>query len=139
MAYFCGMGMVALLMFAALVLLGRRASTHLVLLEIFIVGSFGVITTSSQVIGYLNKSFDYSLPVDYTVKILGKETVSGRRTTHYYVRVEDWTHEQGTRCINVTQGFWDRVAIDDKLIITQRLGYFHYRWVEEIRRKWKIE
>lgn len=136
-AFFCGAVIVALLVVAAFVLLGRCARTHLVLIELCIVGLFGATATAFVELRDMNMELDQSPAVEYQTKILHKHISRSRRSTCYNLCLQDWTKEDEKTQIKVSSDLYDQVAVGEILSVKQKDGYFHYRWVESIdRRGW---
>ena len=76
-------GIVTLLIIMTLFILGRSSRTHLVLVELLLVGSIGTYLTVSAQMRDLNMEMDESLAMEYEVEIRDMEIDSGRRSTNY--------------------------------------------------------
>lgn len=120
------------LMFVTLGFLGRTARTHIVLIELLLVGSFGAFATSFTELRDYNMEMDTSQSIRYEVTLHNKQKVRSRRSTNYYLYVDDWTKKSSSKKLRVSNSFYSRVKKGDPLSISQRDGYLGYRWVESL-------
>jgi hypothetical protein len=127
-------GIVTLLIIMTLFILGRSSRTHLVLVELLLVGSIGTYLTISAQMRDLNMEMDESLAMEYEVEIRDMEIDSGRRSTNYNLYVDDWVGEKNTKRIEVPSSFYHSVNIGNNLLIKQKEGYLDFRWVSEINK-----
>lgn len=127
-----GLVIVALLIVATIYLLGRSSRTHLVLLEIILAGSLGAFVTSAAELRDLNMELDRGEAAHHVVKALGKHISKGRKSTSYYLHVEDWTGRERSLRLSVGSGLYGRVAVGDAIEIVEKPGYFGYRWMEKM-------
>ncbi|MEO0367091.1 MAG: hypothetical protein AAF265_16555 [Pseudomonadota bacterium] len=121
------------LIIVALLILRRSSRTHIILIELSIVGLFGAFATSVATLTEINETFDQSDRERFEVKVVEKKiSRSGGRSSRrtYRVRTQDWTNERSTRRFQVSSRFFEDVEVGDTLVITQRSGYLGYRWVE---------
>lgn len=124
----CGGVILALLLLANFVLLGRSARGHLVLLELLLVGSFGAVASSAAELRDANIEWDASPPQRIETPIQDKSISRSRRGgTSYYVHVRDWA-KPGARSIKVSSAFYDSVRRGDLLLVEQHEGRFGARW-----------
>jgi len=78
-----GLVIVAFLVAAIFYMLGRSSRTHLVLIEVILVGTFGAIATCFVELRDMNIDFDRSIPAIHSVTTIDKYVSSGRRrSTH---------------------------------------------------------
>jgi len=130
-----GAGIIISLLIATIIFLGRSARTHLVLIELLIVGSFGAASTSFTELRDINIELDQTPGTEYQVKTLNKTIDKGRRSTSYYLYMEDWNKEESQKKVKVSSDFYHQTSVGDHLIILQKNGYLKYRWVERIDKK----
>lgn len=131
-----GSGIIFTLIIVAVIILGRSARTHLVMIELLLIGTFGAISTSFAELRDINIEFDESIAAEYEVKALEKRISRGRRgSKSYYLYLNDWNKEEKRRTVKVSGDFYRSVSIGEKIIIRQKDGYLNYRWVESIERK----
>lgn len=123
------------LVVATLFLLGRSARTHLVLIEILLVGSFGATATAFTELRDANIELDQSAAVTYQARTLDKRINRGRRSSSYYLYLEDWNREEPRRKIEVSSSFYHQVAVGEQLVVHQKPGHFKYRWVEALEKR----
>jgi hypothetical protein len=126
-------GIVAALVFVAIVALGSTARTHLVLIELVLVGSFGAFTTAWVGRHDINIEWDREPATVYTAKVLGKHCV-GRRQGNctYYLLTDGWPGRDFGEEIKVSSDVYSDIAIGKNIRIRQKPGYLGYRWVEDI-------
>lgn len=121
-------GVLVLLAFAAL---GRSARTHLVLIELLLVGLMGATLTCFTELRDLNMEMDMSPVVKLRAEVLTKTVSRSRKGgTHYSIEVRDWVAHMDTRTIKVSSGFYSQIKVGGILDIHQRSGYLGMRWVE---------
>ncbi|WP_319557505.1 hypothetical protein [Thiomicrorhabdus sp.] len=129
-----GGGMTFILAAAAIFFLKRSARAHLVLIEIFLVGFLGSVSTSFAGLRDVNMEFDTNPAQEYQVEVLDKWSESSRRSTSYYIQTRDWTGENYTRDILISSDFYNKLSHGSKLKVTQSSGYLNYRWVKDIEK-----
>jgi hypothetical protein len=128
-----GLGMIGLLIFATLFFLGRTARTHLVLIELFLIGSFGAITTSYMMMRDINIDMDTGSPEYYSVTVHDKRISRSRNNTTHYIKVDDWTNNKKGRVeLTVSSEIYYRFARGQMAKIIQMPGYMGYAWVSDI-------
>lgn len=128
-----GLTIVALLIAATFYIIGRSSRTHLVLIEIVLVGTFGAMATCFVELRDLNIDSDRSVPAMHVVTSVDKYVSSGRRrSTSYYLYVEDWTKQQATIKLKVGYSIYNSISIGDRVRIMERSGFFGYRWIDKI-------
>lgn len=121
----------------AIYVLGRSSRTHLVLIELLLLGSIGSIVTAYAELNDINVTADTSTGVQYESIVFTKQSVRGRRNaTKYYLTLRDWNAPDVMQKIKirVPGSLYDDTAKGERLIITQKAGYFHYRWIESIKK-----
>lgn len=131
-ALLCGAVVVAVLIVAAIVLLGRSARTHLVLIELCTIGLFGATTTAGIELRDMNMELDSSRAVEYRVQVSDKHVSRSRRSTRYQLCLQDWNGSGEKQHLRVSHALYDQTAIGATMLVRQKDGYFHYRWVASI-------
>ena len=134
-AVYVGLIFSGVLIVTAVLVLGRSARTHLVLIELLLIGTFGAVTTAFIEMRDLNMAMDNSPSVVYQSQILDKHVSRGNRSTSYYIDLDDWTNEDERKSIEVSGSFYDKASIGDYLVLNQKPGYLGYRWVEKYELK----
>jgi hypothetical protein len=124
---------IAVLVIGALLVLGRSARTHLVLIEVVLVGSLGATGTALFELRELNMEFDASSASRYQVQVLNKHVKKSRRSTSYYIDTVDWNAPEQVTSVKVSKRLYDATSIHGNVVVTQRQGYLGYRWVEDIQ------
>lgn len=130
-----GAGIIVMLIVAVLILLGRSARAHLVMIELLLVGSFGAVSTSFAELRDMNMELDNSVVSRYEAETLDKKIRDRRGSKTYYLYLNDWNKERRYRKVSVSSDFYESISIGDKIILGQRKGYLNYRWVESIKKK----
>ena len=135
-AVWIGSALSLALIAVSLILLKQSSRTHLVILELAVVGTFGVIFTTDATLRDVNSELDQSLPAYFEVSVTEKERRRRRRgRTSYYLTVNDWNMEKNKRVIEVPSEFYERIETGDWLVIRQRAGYLNHRWVDQYAKK----
>lgn len=125
---------VLILLATALFSLRRSARTHIVLLELLIVGSIGIFLSTAIEMRDINMEWDRSPPQLHTVDVINKyESKSGRRRkrTHYYVVVKDWRCDCGNYRLGVPRNIYHAIG-GNSVGIIQRPGYLGYPWISQL-------
>ncbi len=139
-AAFGGAAIVAALIVLAIFLLGRTARTHLVLIEIVLVGALGALLTAFTEIRDLNMDLDTSSAHRYEARVVDKTISKSRKSgTRYYLHVpgwtgQDWTSLNDTERLQVSGDFYQRMQKGERIEIWQRSGFLGIRWVESVGR-----
>jgi len=119
------------LLAAAVVLLGRSARTHMVLLELLTVGAFGIFSTSFTLLRDANIEWDGSPARSQPSQVLHKEIKTGKGTT-YYLHVADWRRPGRERSIRVGGRTYDQYEVGQTIRFMQKPGHFGWPWIESI-------
>lgn len=134
-----GASVVALLICLAVFLLGRTARTHLVLIELLLVGSIGAGLTAFTEIRDLNMDLDTSPVQRFEAKVIDKTISRSRKGgTRYYLHVpewtgQDWSGQHDTRSLQVSADFYSQMQRGESVEIWQRRGFLGIRWAEGFR------
>jgi hypothetical protein len=129
-------GAVILLVFliVALFNLRRSARTHIVLLELMVVGSVGIFLSLAMEMRDVNMEWDRSPPQIHKVEIVNKyiwKSNGRRKRTHYYVVVKDWRCDCGNYKFEMSQNMYDSID-GNHLSILQKSGYLGYPWISQV-------
>lgn len=115
----------------ALVVLGRSARTHLVLIELLLVGGIGATLSVFTELRDLNMEADASPIEHFKSNVVDKASSQPRKGfSRYTIDVRDWTRAAETHTIPVSRSFYSQVTIGTEVEIHQRAGYFGWPWVE---------
>lgn len=128
---------VSVLVVICLLILGHGARTHLVLLELLVVGGYGAYTTALTTIRDLNMDWDTQaaqrIEVSLERRYVHEGHGSGSRTIDiFYLEVEGWTRPGWTCSLRVSKSLYDSMQPGQRLVVHQRPGYFGFRWIEDI-------
>ena len=118
--------------FVVFFILGRSARTHIVLIEVLLVGSFGAASNCFVNLRDANIEFDTSQPAFYQTTIHKRRMSRSRRSTSYYLYVDDWNSPGAREKIEVSSYFYRSVNVGQSLQVTQKNGNLGYKWVEAI-------
>jgi hypothetical protein len=128
-----GLGIIVLLIFVTLIFLGRTARTHLVLIELILIGSFGAITSSYMMMRDVNIDMDTGSPEYFSVKVHDKRISRSRRSTTHYINVDDWANNmKGKVELSVSSEIYYKFSRGQLAKIIQMPGYMGYPWVSDI-------
>ena len=116
------------LLLAGFLLTGKSARTHLVMLELLLVGGPGALGTAWAQLRCLNMEFDRTQAVNYEVQVQDNREIDGDR----YMVIDDWLKPGETVAIRVKEKLYAQARPGALLDIRQRAGYLGYRWVESI-------
>jgi hypothetical protein len=118
------------LLVAKVLLLGRSARAHLVLMELVLVGSFGAVMTSWVELRDINMELDTGAAVVREAPIVERYiSRSSKGGTRYYVKIADWSsHDGDTRSIQVSSSFYGRTSVGRALLIDEYPGRLGIRW-----------
>ena len=121
----------------AIYVLKRSSRTHLVLIELLLLGSFGAVVTAYAELNDINVAADTSAGVRYESVVFDKRYQTQRRgATKYYLGVRDWNSPDAMQKIEVRvpSSLYNTVKKGDHLVLTEKPGYFKYRWIERIKK-----
>ncbi len=130
-----GLCVFALLALAALAWLRRSARTHLVLIELFLVGMPGAMLNAYEM------AHDFNIDRDRTSPSLSLATVTdldidpgGRNTpTRYRVELQGWPTEAARTWLNVESRDYYELQIGSSVAVEQHPGAFGWAWVSGIQ------
>ena len=135
-ALLLGGGIVAALLVFSFFYVGRSARAHLVFLELLIVGSFGAVLTAYEQLNDLNMEMDASTGKAYETMLARKHAIHSRRSsTRYYAYLSDWHHPAGLIEVKIPGSLYHAIMPGDQLVVTEKSGYYRYRWIEKIEKK----
>lgn len=126
---YCGAALLALLVLAVVLFLGRSARAHVVLLEVLLVGSVGAVLTSFVELRDLNMEWDQQPAARYEVTTVSKRISKSRRSRTYYVTISGWPNKNNTSEFRVSSSFYHRTDRGAKLELLQKPGFLKVPWV----------
>ncbi len=127
-------GAVAMLLILLLGLIRRSAYTHLILIEIVLVGVPGAWFAAHASLVNANQRFDAATPTTHIVRVTKMETVTGRRNRKtYYVSIDAWPDTRAETRIKVTPDLYRSVREGGCLQVTWHPGYLGDPWVSQWR------
>ncbi len=132
-AFFYGTIFTLILIFITIYLLKRSSRTHLVLIQLIIVGYFGVISTAYYGLRDINIGLDKSKAISYNVVVHKKRHSSGRRSSGSYLTIDDWNNKNKTKEVRVPFHLYKKAQVNHFVTVNQKQGYLGYRWVESIK------
>ena len=138
-AVYWGAGILVILLAASIILLGRSARAHLVMIEIILIGSFGAVSTAFIELRDMNMELDQSTASIYELKIHDKQTSRSRRSTRHYLYVDDWNNQGAIKKVNVSRHFYYGISTRDELVIKQKPGHFNFKWIESMEKKYNTQ
>lgn len=127
-----GLGVIVVLICCTLFFLGRTARTHLVLIELILIGSFGAISTAYLTMRDVNIDLDTGMPEYFAVKVHDKRISRSRSSTSHYIKVDDWFNNKDRVELSVSSEIYYRFKRGQLAKIIQMPGYMGYAWVSDI-------
>lgn len=103
------------------------------LIELLVVGSLGAAATGAAELRDMNIEFDRHLPELHAVDTVLKAVARSRRSTRYYLYVEDWEGKRSQVKLKVSAAIYERIDIGKQVVVVVRPGLLGYRWIEDIR------
>ena len=134
-AIYWGIGIVLLLLFLTVVMLGKGSRSHLVMLEVLLVGSFGAIATVGAQMNHYNIEWDESPASFFRVEVEKKKTSHSRRgRTKYHLYFRGWPNEKDQRRkVAVSWELYSAAEIGSTIEVGTSAGALGYEWVESLR------
>jgi hypothetical protein len=133
MAAIAGLAGAIVFFIVVMFFLGRSARAHLVLIEVMLVGSFGVAGSAFFELRDLNMEWDTGAKVRHDVQVIDKLTRKSRKSSRrYYVVVQDWHNRNEQYEIKVSSKAYGLVEKSENVIIYEKPGYLAFPWVAEI-------
>jgi len=131
-----GLALVVVLAVAALALLGRSARTHLVLMELLLIGSFGAMATAFAELRDANMEFDKAEGISIERSVLSKKHARRRKSPDkYYIWVQDWSRSgQSNVKLEITAQLYGQVSAGEKVLLQEKPGFLNYRWLVKIEK-----
>lgn len=128
-----GSGIIFILISFALFFLKRSSRTHLILIELLLIGYFGAISTSYVELRNLNIELSQSTSDIYKTKVIDKTISKNRKSSDtYYLHVKNWNNSNEIVKIKVSLSTYDKFSKNQYINIYQKNGYLNYRWIEQI-------
>ena len=118
----------------AFLILGRRAKTHIILFELFIILSLGFVSTVYTGIYKFNIEFDDAKKSQYQSQVIRKEVSTRRFSNYYSIKIKNWKNEKKPIKIEVSKQFYNSVKRWDPITINLGSGYLGYEWIESINK-----
>ncbi len=123
-----------------LFLLNGSSRTHLVLVEVLLVGLCGSWATAFMELRDINIEMDESAAIQHETKVTTtRKHVStgskGRRQISYYVTLQSLPYPAKSTELRVSGCFYRSVSFGTDVILTAREGYLGYPWYEDLQRK----
>lgn len=119
----------AILHVLAMAMMRFGSRTHLVWLDVLLIGIPGAWLTSHAAAISLNQSKDRSEAAAYYVLIEDRYTTRSRRSTNYHLRVSQWPDPRADPHIQVHTSLYDAVAPGQCLLVSWHPGHFGDGWV----------
>ena len=126
------LALLAVLVFATVLLLGRSARMHLLLGEVLLFGGLGALGTVFIELRDLNMEASQGPPTGYIRTITGKHVSRSRKSTSYYIEMADWNGGDREKSIRVSHSDYTRYLSGDRVVVMQWPGALGVRWVESV-------
>jgi hypothetical protein len=136
-AVLAGLGIVALLVTAALAWLGRSARTHLVLIELVLIGLIGATLTAYTEIHDFNIDLDRAAPVVIPASVgrlyLTYTTNKNTTTTHCQLGLIGWPTPTAVATREIGCDFYEQLRVGQQIGVEQHPGALGWAWVSAFR------
>ncbi|WP_018867970.1 MULTISPECIES: hypothetical protein [unclassified Thioalkalivibrio] len=109
--------------------LGRTSRTHLVVLELVLVGFIGASITSYSLAREANMTLDFSPPELHVVEVLDKTYSPGYRRTSYYLWLKGWDGAVDRDRILVGRSLYNEADKGGQLLLKEYPGRLGFTWV----------
>ncbi|ADC71612.1 hypothetical protein TK90_1100 [Thioalkalivibrio sp. K90mix] len=109
--------------------MGRTSRTHLVVLELVLVGFIGASITSFTLAREANMTLDFSPPELHVVEVLDKSYSPGYRHTSYYLWLEGWDGAVDRNRIRVGRSLYNEANKGGQLLLKEYPGLLGFPWV----------
>jgi hypothetical protein len=128
-------GLATSIVFILLLIVALRvcSRTHLILMEVILIGLPSAWFISDAAFDWSNRALDHSPEVVTTVTIESKYTTRNRHSTSYFVVIHNWPDERAIRHFSVQQPVYNAVAGGDCVQIVLHDGRFHDPWISSFR------
>jgi len=123
----------ALLVAATVLVLGRTSAAPLVLLESVLWGGLGAVSTCFVELRDLNIEADTSDVQTFSTQVLERHKSRRRRSTSYSLVLSDWNGGAGTRRVSVDQDTYEHTQLFRNLAVRQHEGALGIRWVASLQ------
>ena len=133
LSFVSGAVLLAGLLILAIGWLGRSARLHVIVVEIFFIGSVGAVSSSFALLRDLNIELDRAAAAQRDVRLVRKFTRNGDFGRSYYVELVDWTGETEKREFEVLRGQYERFGPGETVHLDEHPGALGYRWIENLR------
>jgi hypothetical protein len=128
-----GLGIVALLVVAALAWLGRSARTHLVLIELVLIGLIGATLTAYAEIHDFNIDLDRAAPTVIPASVgrlyLTYTTHKNTTTTHCQLELIGWPTPAAVATREISCDFYAQLRVGQSVAVEQHPGALGWPWV----------
>lgn len=123
-----GGSVIGLLIVLTFTWLGRTSRTHLVLLELVLVGTIGAGLTSHSLLREANMALDFSAGERHVVQVLDKRKVVSRHTS-YFLDLDPWREGQETPTLRVGMTLFSSVRSGRPIMVEEHPGALGVHWV----------
>lgn len=121
------------LIVVTLVLLGRSARLHMVLLPLLFSGAIGTVFAAPAFIREVNADWDQSAPHRYPATVLYRHATHGRSSA-YYLWLSDWHSRSDHRELRVDAATFNELTEGDTVTVSEREGYLGRPWISDFSR-----
>jgi hypothetical protein len=132
-----GLAVVALLMIVALAWMGQSARTHLVLIELILVGTIGATLTAYAEIRDFNMDLDHAAPTIIPASVERLYTTvthrKGGTKTHCHLELRGWPTPTTLATREIDCGLYRRLELGQQIGVEQHPGALGWPWVSAFR------
>lgn len=133
LSFVLGSAITMALIMGMFLVLGRTARTHLVLIELITIGYLGAVSSAYVLARDVNIEWDKAPPQQHVLVIHDKSSVRHRRSSSYYLHVDDWNNPGMRTKISVSYDKYIAFKKGESIQLDQYPGYFGFAWVDDIK------
>ena len=132
-ALLIGAGVVVLLAALTLLVLGHSARTHMVLLELVLVGSIGATISAYAELRDYDFDFDPAPSRVVQAEVTDRWITHGRKgSVHCHIRVSGWPGDGWTSEIPTSCDFYNLTEVGADVAIEEHAGALGWPWVKDV-------
>ena len=125
-----GAGLLLALLFACVLLLGRTSRSHVVLIELLLVGGFGAFASAYSGLRDFNIEFDRARPETVDTRVVNRYSKRcGKNSTCYHLVVEPRPGLGGQHSFKVSYSDYQVLAVGQTVFFEAYTGALGYRWI----------
>jgi len=120
-------------------LLSDSSRAHIPVVEFVLLGFSSIVLITFSGYHSANQDLDAAQPRIHSSLVVGKERVRSRRSTSYYLTVENSLGGdfRSSRRLKISSEMYNQTDTGDKVDIAIKPGHLGHEWVESISKSWE--